>query len=181
MQLQLLCLCVAVLGPNKTICHISLRCNIIILLTDLVEIATSLSLKCSGNFLHLLLLCLVWENTSYSWKRMKLDYDVIADYPWPRWLSQDIMADRIIRATVAWLYTFPDTCLSYYRISSTCYKKPNDAKIDHMDSGVPWINHMGSVLESAIHGLAASLKDGWVLLVRSNTTGKKDKRVFWSK
>ena len=177
MQLQLLCLCVAVLGPNKTICHISLRCNIIILLTDLVEIAIRLFPKCSGNFLHLLLVCLVWENTSYSWKRMKLDYDVIADYPWPRWLSQDIMDDRIIRATVAWLYTFPDTCLSYYRISSTCYKKPNDAKIDHMYSGVPWINHMGSVLEWAIHGSLIYV----CLMERSNTTGKKDKLVFWSK
>ena len=48
------------------------------------------------------------------------------------------MADRIIRDTVAWLYTFTDTCPSLYDISTTriTYKQPYGAKIDRMYSKV---------------------------------------------
>ena len=138
LQLPQSCACVIISSSHQTICHLfahqpSLYHNLATYThVDLVNQANSEATSSS-----FVLVCIVWENTSL-WKRMKLYYDIIADYPWLRWLSQDIMADRIIRDTVAWLYTFNDTCPSLYDISTTriTYKQPYGAKIDRMYSKV---------------------------------------------
>ena len=159
MQLKYGCavICRNTLGPNETICHISLRYNIKIL--QLVHIdwpCWNRYQAVSEVFWQLLTPFVSLSCLGKHFRRMKLYYDIIADYPWPRWLSQDIMADRIIRGTVAWLYSFPDTCLSYYDISTT-YKQPYDAKIDHIV-----YSKVFKISQNWPHGLCPIIGKTWI-------------------
>ena len=124
------------LTPNETICHMYLHLRWITILQFIKRPCFKLQLQCCF-FRHLLFVRLESGKTLQR-RRMKLYYDIIVDYPWTRWLSQDIMADRIIRGTVAWLYVFADTCLSVRGLShydiSTTRKQPHDAKIDSQSS-----------------------------------------------